>query len=157
MAEERALVLEVKGEQVHVQTQRVSACQSCQIKSSCGQSLLSKIGSEKTIEFVVDNSLSAKPGDIVVVSIPDQGLLLASSLMFMLPLSLMVVAAMLAGAAGLGEAGSIILGVSGLFAGFWFARRYSQSMHADERFKPVMKALALSQPQQASCHSALSS
>lgn len=156
MAEERALVLDVRGDQAFVQTQRVSACQSCQIKSSCGQSLLSKIGSEKTIEFVVDNSLAAKPGDIVVVTISDQGLLLASSLMFMLPLALMILAAMLAGMIGFGEGGSIILGALGLFVGFLFARRYSASMHSDERFKPVMKALALSQPQQASCHSALS-
>lgn len=43
MIEETALVLEVKGQHVLLETQRKSACQSCSVKSGCGTSTCQKL------------------------------------------------------------------------------------------------------------------
>lgn len=152
MAIERALVLEVNGDQALIQTQRKSACQSCQLESSCGQGLISKMSSERSMELWLDNVLGAQAGQTVTISIPDEGLLQASVLMFVIPLLLMVLGAGLAMQFAGGDLAAITGGVFGLLMGFFIARRKSASMQDDVRFKPVMESIALLSTDGAACH-----
>lgn len=147
MIEERALVLAHESgcdPRVTVKTQRLSACQSCQLKSACGQSALAKISGEKSIELVVDNTFDAVPGDVVVIGIPEQGLLKASALMFLMPLLAMVSLASIAqGVLNLSELYVAIVGSAGLVSGFLFARHLAAKWQDSPDFKPVMLGVAL--------------
>lgn len=151
MAIEKALVLEIKGDRALVQTQRKSSCQSCQLENSCGQGLLTKVGSERAMELWVDNYLDARPGQIISLSVPDEGLLKASALMFLLPLMFMLAGAGIALSVFSGDIPSIIGGAIGLFLGFSVARHKSAGMQDDERFQPVMNAVQLDSAEGGAC------
>lgn len=152
LALERAIVLELKEDQALIRTQRKSACQSCQLESSCGQGLMTKLGSERSMEFWLKNTLSANAGQSVSVYLPDEGLLAASVLMFIVPLLSML------GVAGLvfwqtsNELITIAGGLLGLFLGFGFARFKSNTMQEDPRFQPSLKSIQLMDTAGASCH-----
>lgn len=151
MAIERALVLEVNGDQALIQTQRRSACQSCQLENSCGQGLVSKMSSERSMKLWLDNNLGAQTGQTVTIAIPDEGLLQASVLMFVIPLLLMVLVAGFAMQLVGGDLSAIVGGVIGLLSGFMIARQKSASMQDDARFKPVMESVALLNTDGAAC------
>ena len=140
MIEEQALVLsEAKHGYVNVKIHRQSACESCQLKSGCGQSALTKISSNKCIELSVLNTINAKPGDLVSLSISEQGLLSASLLMFMMPLLAMLGVSVFTRSMLAWSDGAVA--ISGLFSllfGFAYARYYAQKHSDDERFRPEM-------------------
>ncbi len=140
MIEEQALVLsEAKHGYVNVKIQRQSACESCQLKSGCGQSALTKFASNKCIEFSVSNNINAKPGDIVSLAISEQGLLSASLLMFMMPLLLMLfVSIFTKSILGWPDEGVAVSGLISLLIGFGYARYFAKQHSDDERFKPEM-------------------
>lgn len=154
MIHERGLVLDKPAStenKVWVRTQRQSACDSCNLKSGCGQSALSKLSGQQSIEFEVTNVLQAQVGDVVIMSIPEEGILQASLVMYLVPLLLMVVSAMLAGGIGLSDPFVVMFGVVGLGLGFSFARHYSQKHKDDPRFSPVMTSLAIASPVGSAC------
>lgn len=103
------------------------------------------------MEIWVDNFLDARPGQIISLSVPDEGLLKASALMFLLPLIFMLAGAGIALSVFSGDVPSIVGGVIGLFLGFLVARHKSESMQDDERFQPVMDALQLDSAEGGSC------
>jgi len=147
MIEERALVMTVEGKAdnlAKVRAERKSACDGCSLKAGCGQSALAKLSSGKCIELTVENVLHAKPGDIVLLSIPEQGLLTASLLVYLMPLVLMLAFSMLAKSYLGWQDGAVALtGVLALMLGFGLARRYIVSHSDDSRFIPEMVGIAL--------------
>ncbi len=147
MIEERALVLGFEGanaERVRVRTQRQSACNGCQLKNGCGQHALEKLGGDKSLEFSVNNDVPCKTGDVVIVGIPEEGLLSAALMMYLFPLLCMLLSASLLGEFfELSEAMSVVVGAIGLFAGFFIARRYAGARNSDPRFTPRLIRLAL--------------
>lgn len=140
MIEEQALVLsEAKHGYVNVKIHRQSACESCQLKSGCGQSALTKLSSNKCIELSVLNTINAKPGDIVALSISEQGLLSASLLMFMMPLLAMLSVSVFTKSMLAWSDGAVaISGLIALLFGFVYARYYAKNHSDDERFRPEM-------------------
>jgi sigma-E factor negative regulatory protein RseC len=140
MIEEQALVLnEAKHGYVNVKIDRQSACEGCQLKSGCGQSALTKMSSTKCIEFSVLNTIKAKPGDIVFLSISEQGLLSASLLMFMMPLLVMLGVSVFTNSVLAWSDGMVAMsGLIALLFGFAYARYYAQNHLDDERFQPEM-------------------
>ncbi|TNC83086.1 MAG: transcriptional regulator [Oleiphilus sp.] len=157
MAEERALVVDVCSDAskslATVKTQRQSTCNACQLKSTCGQSLISKIMSGQGIELDVPNTLNAKRGDVVILSIPERGLLKASMMMFLMPLVLMMfVAALCKLFFDWPEPAIALVGLLGLGAGFLLAKMMAASMQDDPAFQPKMTGFALSASEAMSCH-----
>ncbi|MFT5718821.1 MAG: sigma-E factor negative regulatory protein RseC [Oleiphilaceae bacterium] len=140
MIEEQAVVLSnAKHGYVNVKIHRQSACQSCQLKSGCGQSALTKLSSNKCIEFSVLNTIKAKPGDVVFLAISEQGLLSASLLMFMMPLLVMLGVSVFTSSILAWSDGFVALsGLISLLLGFVYARYYAQNHLDDDRFKPEM-------------------
>lgn len=145
MIEERALVLfenqDAKNLQnnVRVKVQRTSACESCSLKSGCGQSTLTKMSGEHCLELDVANTLNAKPGDEVLIAIPESGLMSASIRVYFLPLLLMLVGAMVGDfIEPETEIWTSILGLAGLIVGFYWARLYSQGQADNVQFQPSM-------------------
>jgi sigma-E factor negative regulatory protein RseC len=150
MIEERALVLETKYDVANlsqriarVKVQRTNACESCSLKSGCGQSALSKLSSSQCLEIDVDNSLDAEPGDEVLIAIPEAGLMSASLNVYFVPLLLMIVGAVLGSvldsyAVELSEFWTMSLALLGLIIGFIAARFFGQRKKYDHNFLPKM-------------------
>ncbi|RDH84729.1 MAG: polyurethanase [endosymbiont of Galathealinum brachiosum] len=90
MIEENAVVIDVNEQQVLLETQRKSACQSCSVKSGCGTSTLSKVVGNRSSQFAVDNTLDVKVGDTVVVAIDENALVQGSLLIYLFPLIFMM-------------------------------------------------------------------
>jgi len=155
MIEERALVVAVDGglpPLARVKTQRVSACQSCQLKSGCGQSSFAKLGGEKSIELILPNTLEVVTGDVVMIGIPENGLLMASVVMFLLPLICMVSLATSAQLIfQLADVYIALVGGVGLLLGFLLARRYSKSRESNPDFSPIMLRFMLKANTEAAC------
>lgn len=90
MIEENAVVIDVNEQQVLLETQRKSACQSCSVKSGCGTSTLSKVVGQRSSQFAVDKTLDVKIGDTVVVAIDENALVQGSLLIYLFPLIFMM-------------------------------------------------------------------
>lgn len=91
--QEKAQVVDVTENDIVVMVKRQSTCQSCQVKSACGTSVLSKVLGNKYALLTVSNSLNAEVGDEVTIAFDDQLFVFSSFLMYLAPLLLMFTAA----------------------------------------------------------------
>ena len=113
MIEETAVVLEVRGQQALLQTQRKSACQSCSVKSGCGTSTLSKVVGKRSSQFIVDNTLGVEPGNQVTIAVDENALVQGSLLVYLLPLVLMLSAGVFAELLFATESMTILFSIAG--------------------------------------------
>ena len=142
MIEETAHVVETQGEYAWVETERRSSCGSCSAKG-CGTGALSKILGRRSQRLKVLNPIDAKAGDTVVLGIHEQALLKGSLAVYIVPLLAMLGGALLG--EGLApqwgsdsEAMSLLFGLFGLAAGFFWLHRYNRRLSRDERFMAVI-------------------
>lgn len=153
MIEERALVLETAAGPsntakniARVKVQRTSSCESCSLKSGCGQSSLTKLSSNHCLELDVENTLDAKSGDQVLIAIPESGLMTASLRIYFVPLIFMILGAVIGDyidtqSGSLSEIWTMLWALSGLIFGFYLARKFSQKRAFHEDFLPRMTKL----------------
>lgn len=142
MIEETAHVVEAEGDYAWVETERRSSCGSCSAKG-CGTGALSKILGRRSQRLKVLNPIDAKPGDTVVLGIHEQALLKGSLAVYIVPLLAMLGGALLGeGLApqwgGDPESMSLLFGLFGLAAGFFWLRLYNRRLSRDERFMAVI-------------------
>lgn len=137
MIEEQGKVLSIESGAVWVETIRQSTCGSCQARAGCGQALLQKLGSGAQFGFIrvlCDQTLHV--GDEVIIGLPEDAVLKASALMYVLPLIILFVSALLADMSGLTEVWVILAAMGGLAVGFfavaWWTKR--------ERGNPAFQA-----------------
>lgn len=139
MLEETGVVVAIDNGQAWVQTIRKSACSSCEAKSGCGQGVLARISDGKANQVLVNNTLNLKVGEEVLIGIPEDMLIKASVMVYLLPLILMIVAA-----SGVekwlsaGEGWVALAGGAGLALGFLMVKIYSQWHKNDQSFCPKM-------------------
>lgn len=88
MIEETAIVTRVGHGRVWIKSQPGSACAGCMQQSSCGTATLAKLLPKR--QFAVNCELPLQTGDQVRVAIDDSGLLMASLLLYLLPLLVML-------------------------------------------------------------------
>ncbi len=140
MIEEVAVVSAVGPEGVRVAAARTSACAQCASKSNCSQGVLSQWGQGKTVEIDVQNpdSLSVQPGQQVVIGLEEGSLVRASLLLYLLPLVMLIIGALLGSAMGMIEWQQVVLAVVLMLAGFALARRLSTGRGAAMRYQPVL-------------------
>ena len=150
MIEERALVLDNRFDECNfdtqlarVKVQRTSACESCSLKSGCGQSTLTKLSSNQCLELDVENTLNAKPGDDVIIAIPEAGLMSASIRVYLIPLVLMVLGAILGSVIyPVNDTWTILFSCIGIVIGFAWARFSSQKQTFDPKFLPKITKIS---------------
>ena len=128
MMEERGRVVRIEEDAVWVETRRQNACGSCQAKSACGHGVMSRLlASHARNQVRVSCDFSLTPGDEVTIALPEQTLLSASVLVYLLPLVIMLLGAVLGTAFGWPEPLVIMLslvGMAGSFSGIrWWTRR----------------------------------
>jgi sigma-E factor negative regulatory protein RseC len=140
MAEEEGIVDRVEGGTAYVKTRRGDACEHCHAKDGCHA-----MGGGKEMEVAVANTLDAKPGDRVMVSVEDGAFLQASLLVYGVP-AVALVAGALAGEQlgplwGFGrDTVSALTGLVFLAVTFAGVRFVANSLGVRERWKPKMLA-----------------
>jgi len=125
MLETRAVIVQIEGQYAFVQASQANGCEQCSGKG-CGAGKLSQLFCSKPRQFQVNNSINAGVGDEVIVSVAEGSVLRGISVVYLLPLLLLVMGAMLGNAwveqpgqrDGYAAAGAII----GLAAGFVIAK-----------------------------------
>ena len=144
MIEEQGQIIRTEGEMAWVRTQRKSTCGQCSAQKGCGTSVFSKVLGNKLVEFKAINRIDAVVGDNVVLGLHESVLLKSAALMYVLPLLLMFICALLATyiadslALDLSQAGVSLFAILGLFAGFACARLFARAHKTDERYHPVI-------------------
>ena len=136
MIEERGRVLSVEKGAVWVETVRRSACDSCQARNGCGQSVLQRLGLGARSGFVrvLDEQAESRRrvGEEVIIGIPESAVLHGSVVVYMIPLLALFAGALLAQAAGAAEPLIILTGFLGMGIGFaavrWHGRRTRNSL-----------------------------
>lgn len=147
MIEEQASVVEVRSEQIIVQTLRKSSCNSCAANKGCGTAVLSKsIGQKHSLVTITKDSgidPLLLPGDHVVIGINENMLFTGSLLAYLMPLAGLFIFALAANWFGTllamsGELHIVLAAISGLFCGLLISRLYiiKGRHHAD--FAPVL-------------------
>jgi len=129
MIEQVAHVHAIDQTTVWLDTIRLSTCNSCSMKSGCGQRLMNQATDCKRsrIELPLPQDMALKVGDEVVLGIPQKAFIKASLLTFAMPLMIMLAFASLAQWGALSEPAAVVAALLGLGLGLLLLRRYSQS------------------------------
>lgn len=124
------MVMQLDGPYALVQASQGGSCGQCHGKG-CGTGKLSRLFCSKPRWFKVDNPVKAGIGDEVIVSVAEGAVLRGIGLVYLLPLLLLLLGAMLGNLlAGQPEQRDIYAAagaLSGLMAGFGIARWASSS------------------------------
>jgi sigma-E factor negative regulatory protein RseC len=94
MLETRAKIVRLNGQYALVQANQANGCELCNGKG-CGAGKLSQLFCSKPRQFQVDNPINADVGDEVVISVAEGAILRGIGLIYLLPLLLFVMGAML--------------------------------------------------------------
>lgn len=126
MLETRAVVIRVNGQDTAlVQADQANGCGQCNGKG-CGAGKLSQLFCAKPRQFQVDNPIKAGVGDEVIVTVAEGAVLRGISLVYALPLLLLVIGAAIgniwAEQPAQNDAYAAVGALSGLVAGFVIAR-----------------------------------
>ena len=143
MNEMRAIVLSLHGAEAEITPVGGNGCGHCASGNGCGSGKLSQLFcSSKPRSFKVGNAANAQVGDEVNVGLPDGVLLRNSILMYVLPLTFMLVAALLAsGIFAATPDGAALLGaVAGLLAGFFVVRQLTKRSGMQAVVRSVVSA-----------------
>ncbi|MEH6577613.1 MAG: SoxR reducing system RseC family protein [Amphritea sp.] len=140
MIEETGRVVEVNEEAVWVETIKQSACSTCSAQKGCGQSLLAKVGDGKRLRMRVDNPayLAVDLDDQVVLGVGERSFLTASLVVYLVPLIVMFLFALIAQQQALAEPMVILFAAVGLCTGFMCSRYLSKIMGRSCNYKPVL-------------------
>ncbi len=127
MIEEQAIVVGVKGEQVEIQMQRQGSCNHCELNTGCGIGAIGRMLGHRNKPILIDNTLNMKPGDHILLGMPDRSFLKASLLLYGLPLGLLVVIAVVLEAVFEASEELVLTGaVAGFAGGLFIAARLAR-------------------------------
>ena len=99
MLEQTATVVAVENGQLVLETRPQTTCQSCAVNQGCGTAVLGKSVGQKVIHFRLENTIGARKGDTVVLGLPENAVLRGSTILYLLPLLVMIATAVIADAA----------------------------------------------------------
>lgn len=117
-------VASLDGNEALIVTERNSGCAGCGSQSGCGTATLSKLFSPRNARpLKVANTLGAKVGDEVLLSIMESHLFKHSLMAYGLPLIGLIVLAWLGLAVTGSDGVSILGGLLGLLGGWWLTAR----------------------------------
>lgn len=137
---EQATVVALEDDSVWVETQRQGSCQACAAKKGCGQGLMSQVmpGREHYIRALGEASQLQQltVGDVVSIDVPDDVILKASAVIYLIPLLMLILGMFIGTAVLAGDPGAIVGGALGLACGAGLVRWHAYSVRNDERMQP---------------------
>ncbi len=117
--------------------ERRSACSTCSAAKGCGTASLSGLFSDKPADIFIRDDFQALPGEKVVIAMSGGKLVLASLLIYFVPLLGLVLGAVGGSLFGLGDLAAAVMAIAGLAAGFLIARYFGSGGSAAQAYAPV--------------------
>jgi sigma-E factor negative regulatory protein RseC len=136
MLEQTARVVDVMDDMLLLETESRSGCNHC-TTSSCTTSVVAKLFGVRRNRLVIANTIGAKPGDRVVIGIPDELLARASIMAYLMPLFSMLGLTALGDQVGLQTIWLSLLALCGLALGFFMVYWMTHGWSA-QRYKPQL-------------------
>lgn len=142
--EEPGVIVSLDGDYASVAPLNQSDCQSCASSGSCGTTLLAPLFGKKKSLLIAENTINARPGDEIIIGLNRTALVIASTMVYLLPLLVLVFAAVageaFAHAMGLedGEIIAILSGLGGALLTFIVVSRIIRSDYFSAFFKPFL-------------------
>lgn len=137
MIEEEGIVVEVTGDIAKVSIVAKSACDNCSASSVCHP------GEKEFMEAA--NPLGAKKGQKVKVVVAPQAYLKASLILYGIPMTVFVAAAIFGKNLGLrygtepnSDLWAFIAGTTSLLISFLFIKRYNNKVEKTQEYRPVI-------------------
>jgi sigma-E factor negative regulatory protein RseC len=137
MIEEEGIVVETNGDLAKVSIVAKSACDNCSASNVCHP------GEQEYME--ASNPVGAKKGQKVNLVVAPQAYLKASIILYGIPMTVFVAAAIIGKNLGLRygtEAGSdlwaFIAGVAALLVSFIYIKRYNNKVEKTQQYKPIV-------------------
>lgn len=143
MNEMRAVVLSLHGSEAEIAPVGGNGCGHCASGNGCGSGKLSQLFcSSKQRSFKVSNAIGAQVGDEVSVGLPDGVLLRNSMLMYVLPLTIMLGASLVAAAVfeDVSDIAALLGAAVGLGAGFLVVRQLTKRSGMQAVVRSVVNA-----------------
>ena len=138
MLEAHGTVRAVEPGYAWVESERRSACGSCESSSRCGVSTIATLVGNRPLALRLRDPLGVHPGDAVVIGVSETRLLRVAAVAYLLPLFAMVVVALAASAISDSAASAPLGAVAGL-AGSLACLRLSRGDQVQrERYQPVI-------------------
>lgn len=128
MLTETALVTRRDGNRVELELQRSSACDHCELNQGCGTGALGRLLGRRSRPLAIETDKDCKPGDRVLLELPESALVRASLLIYGLPLLGLLLGGLLAALLAVPEWLVVGIAVFGLFAGFKLAVRATRRL-----------------------------
>lgn len=139
MIEEPGRVIAVEPGAVWVETQRSSTCSGCSAKNGCGQGLMDRLGVRERRGLIrALSDLQLNVGDSVVIGIRERVLLRGAVLVYLFPLIVLLVSALVASELSADEPYVMLSGIAGFFVSWLFVRKRSQKTADDPGLQPVV-------------------
>ena len=137
---ETGIVIAVDKDRVWVETQTKTSCSSCQVNKTCGTGIVSKTFSRKFFLTPLKNHLNANINDTVEVGIPEDLIIKASFMLYLLPLACMMICLIIGQAlfSDSNEVFSIISALIGLLLGFFITHKYDKKSSQNNELSPVL-------------------
>ena len=136
MATEKGIVFKVGDGTAWVKTSRTASCEGCSQRKSCH---VSAEGNEMEIEAI--NAVGAKVDDKVVLHMKSSALLKASFFLYVFPIVVMLIAALMgqhfAPGWNMNPSGlAAVAGISGFILAFLYVRYKSNRMAKNSEYRP---------------------
>jgi len=136
--EEQAIVIGVNGQKVSVETDSQSGCGHCPAKSGCGTSLLGNFFTRNRQPLIIETDIALVSGDKVILGLDNDALLKSSTIIYAIPLILMLLLPVMTSYFFRSELISILSAASGLALGLIYVKYFSVLARNSERFRPVV-------------------
>jgi len=143
MLEEVGVVLKVEGELAIVKTQRSSMCEGCHSGGFC-----KALGGDPDMEVAARNEVGAKVGDGVRVTVASKTFLKASFLVYMVPVTALILGALLGATLGpflypgaSSDLLSVILGLIFFSLSFVLMRIWAKGIKGGQQYCPVISEI----------------
>jgi len=143
MIEETATVIRCEDGVAWIEAQRQSTCQACAANKACGTAVLASWLGRKAVHVRAINTLGAKPGEQVRVGMQESALLSGSLRVYLLPIVLMLVFAMLGSVVAehllwSADITSVVFAIAGLLLAALLLRRFTRQIANDVRYQPII-------------------
>jgi sigma-E factor negative regulatory protein RseC len=150
LIEEIAEVVKVKPDCIIVEVQRQSACGSCAVNKGCGTAVLQKVLGRKRsfLELAYDEKQCADNkitvGDSVLLGLPERALVKGSAAVYMIPVFLMILFALLGEvvaeqmAIASVDSVSVCFAVIGLLVALIWLKIFSRRVSTDAQYQPCV-------------------
>ena len=138
MIEETATVVAATPEHIWVEARARSACSSCGTQDGCATSSVSKLFGMRRQQLRLPNQFASSVGEQVIIGVEDQVMVTASLAAYILPVLLMLGAAIIADVQGMSDRQQAGIALLGLLLGLLGAGVLTSNRRMNRYFQPQL-------------------